>query len=59
MTSKLPESVFLLTSHFTKGFRLPFVGEKLTSASLPIHYIVKKFGIYIIPYIVFLSIYFR
>lgn len=27
MTSKLPESVFLLTSHFTKGFRLPFVGE--------------------------------
>lgn len=29
MTSKLPESVFLLTSHFTKGFRLPFVGENL------------------------------
>lgn len=27
MTSKLLESVFLLTSHFTKGFRLPFVGE--------------------------------
>ena len=27
MTSKLPESVFLLTSHFTKGFRLSFVGE--------------------------------
>lgn len=27
MTSKLPESVFLLTSHYTKEFRLPFVGE--------------------------------
>ena len=32
MTSKLPESVLLLTSHFTKGFRLPFVGE-----NLPLH----------------------
>ena len=59
MTSKLPESVFLLTSHFTKGFRLSFVGE-----NLPLHrrhpiILVKIFGIYIILYIAFLSIYFR
>lgn len=58
MTSKLPESVFLLTSHFTKGFRLFFVGE-----NLPLHrrhpITLYNISIYIIPYIAFLSIYFR